>query len=128
MKHNFRQTKDFIVSNVLYGIPAAVTTGIWAATQTFCGDGDAGWLTGGEQVTIDPAGVDPNNLVNNIVTLVCAIISLGGIVTIAQGYGTYSSGHAEDNSATESKGVRKMIAGVVAAAAPWVIQWLLGTS
>lgn len=125
MKHPIF-TKQQVATNLKYGAAAWVTTGMFLVQQAFC---DAGWLSSAEQVDIasQAGNIDPNNIVNNIVTLVCAIISMGGIVTIAQGYGTYSQGHSEDNSATESKGIRKMLAGLVAAAAPWVIKWILGT-
>ncbi len=91
------------------------------------GDG-ASWITGAEEVTVDIKSLNGNSLINHAITLVCGVISVTGLFTIAQGWGAYSAAHAEDNSAGESKGMRKMIAGVIAALTPWIFKWLVGGS
>ncbi len=123
-------SKDQLVMNVKYGLPAAISTGLFMVEQGFCEDGAATVpsFISGQNVSVDYGSLNATTMVNRIVTLICAIIALGGIVTIGQGYGTYSSGHAEDNSATEAKGIRKMIAGIVAVAAPAVFAWILNAS
>ncbi len=120
-------SKDQLVTNIKYGLPAAISTGLFMVEQGFCEEASGGSpaFLPAVDVTVEVSSLDASGAVNDVVTLLCGIIALGGIITIAQGYGAYSSGHAEDNSAAESKGMRKMIAGIVAVAAPAIFVWLL---
>lgn len=107
---------------------AAGAASAWAATslsmvQVYAND----WLDSTEKVDVSPGSLDANTLVNNALTLICAIIALGGIFTIVQGYQAWSTGRADENQANEAKGMRKMIAGIVEVAAPAVFAFLLNS-
>ena len=117
--------KKQVIANITQALICVLILGAYFIVPAFAASTKpTGDFTGDiTSVTINTKA-DVKTLTSRIVALICYIISAGGVVTLAQGYGTYSSGHSEDNSATESKGVRKMIAGVIQIGAPLVAKWL----
>lgn len=118
--------KQQIISTLKRGsaITAAwIGAALSAAPQVYADD----WLSSQTEVTVDPSSLDMNTLMSRVLTLICAIIAVGGIFTIAQGYQTWSTGRADENQANEAKGMRKMVAGIVEVAAPAVFAFLLNS-
>lgn len=105
-------------------IGATAALGVATAQNFFATE----WLTGGtEDVNVDISTVDGQQLVNNALKIVLGIIAVGGIFTIAQGFQTWNNGQAEENTTMESKGIKKMLAGAIAVAAPAIFIFLLST-
>jgi len=72
------------------------------------------------------AEVDPLAAINRLTTLITTIVSSIGVIVILYGALQWGLAHRQQNSAEESAAVNTVIGGVIIAAAPWLVKYLLG--
>lgn len=121
MKHKIQITA---LKNKVSKISVCIATVALTVQNVFCND-DISWITGGQEVNVDVGNLNGQVLVSRALTLILGLIALMGIFTTAQGFSLWSGGKSEDNSAQESKGLKKMLVGLVEIAAPAIFIWLL---
>ena len=121
MKHKIQITA---FKNKVSKISVCITTAALTVQNVFC-NSDISWITGGQEVNVDVGNLNGQVLVSRALTLILGLIALMGIFTTAQGFSLWSGGKSEDNSAQESKGLKKMLVGLVEIAAPAIFIWLL---
>lgn len=121
MKHKIQITA---LKNKVSKISVCIATAALTVQNVFCND-DISWITGGQEVNVDVGNLNGKVLVSRALTLILGLIALMGIFTTAQGFSLWSGGKSEDNSAQESKGLKKMLVGLVEIAAPAIFIWLL---
>ena len=121
MKHKIQIT---VLKNKVSKISVCIATVALTVQNVFCND-DISWITGGQEVNVDVGNLNGQVLVSRALTLILGLIALMGIFTTAQGFSLWSGGKSEDNSAQESKGLKKMLVGLVEIAAPAIFIWLL---
>ena len=121
MKHKIQIAA---LKNKVSKISVCIATVALTVQNVFCND-DISWLTGGQEVNVDVSNLNGKVLISRVLTLVLGFIAVMGIFTAAQGFSLWSGGKSEDNSAQESKGLKKMLIGLVEVGAPAIFIWLL---
>lgn len=118
MRH-FLLNKQHLVKNLIYSVMAWMFITTYCVRQAMCD-----WLASVKVGEVSISG-DATEAANQAGTVLCAAIALAGLLMIAKGYATWTTGKADENSVEETKGVRTMIVGVVMSGAASIFTWLL---
>lgn len=76
--------------------------------------------------TVALAEVDPISTINNAKTLLLTIVSAIGVMVLVYGILTLGMAWNREDTAGKTQGINGIVAGVIVAAAPWIVNYLLG--
>ena len=96
------------------------------AVDTLCGSGSGsgGNMFTSHEVDINVDNVDATTTMNKVVSVIVGIFICLGLFTMVTGFFAYLEAKSEENAMGESKGIKKMVVGIVMIAAPVIVKFI----